>query len=279
MDIRGLFSVRFGKPLRVNREDRADIHDRRRENMKKIDMTRRNFVKSAGGSFFAAVAGSSLALKAIRADAAEAIITQNKQTQAALTPQKALQMLKEGNSRFFQGRMLQRDLTQQVRATGAGQFPFAAIVGCIDSRVPTELVFDQGIGDIFSARVAGNIVDDEVLGSLEFACAVAGSKLIIVLGHTECGAVKGACDDVILGNLTQVLADIKPAVAAVSGFELDRSSKNKGFVQAVADKHVTLTVDRILERSSVLRRMVNLGEIKVVGAMYDVHTGKVTFMA
>lgn len=144
--------------------------------------------------------------------------------------------------------------------------------------MPTELVFDQGIGDTFSARVAGNIVDDEILGSLEFACAVAGSKLIIILGHTECGAVKGACDDVVLGNLTQLLANIKPAVAAVSGFEPDRSSKNKAFVDAVANKHVTLTVERILQRSSVLRHMVNLGEIMVVGAMYDVHTGKVTFM-
>jgi carbonic anhydrase len=252
---------------------------KRRENMKKIDIARRNFVKSAGGSLLAAAAGSGLAFKAIHADAAESVVTQNKQTQAALTPQSALQLLKEGNSRFLKGGILQRDLMKQVKATAGGQFPFAAVVGCIDSRVPIELVFDQGIGDIFSARVAGNIVDDEMLGSLEFACAVAGSKLIIVLGHSECGAVKGACDDVILGNLTKLLADIKPAVAAVSGFETDRSSKNKAFVQAVADKHVTLTVERILQRSSILRHMVNLGEIKVVGAMYDVHSGRVTFMA
>ena len=128
-------------------------------------------------------------------------------------------MLKEGNSRFVQGKMHQRHLMQQVKATGAGQFPFAAIVGCIDSRASNELIFDQGIGDIFSARIAGNFVNDDILGSLEFACAAAGAKLILVLGHTECGAVKGACDDVVLGNLTQTLSNIKPAVAAVSGYD------------------------------------------------------------
>jgi carbonic anhydrase len=174
--------------------------------------------------------------------------------------------------------MMQRNLIQQVAATGSGQFPYAAIVGCIDSRVATELVFDQGIGDIFSARIAGNFVNDDILGSLEFACAAAGAKLILVLGHTECGAVKGACDDVILGNLTQTLVNIKPAVAAVSGYESDRSSKNAQFVQAVAEKNVVLTVERIRRRSPILRGMVDNGQIGLNGAMYDVHTGKVTFM-
>ena len=245
--------------------------------MKTIVTNRRNFLKKAGGSLIAAAAGSSLALSALQAHAAQTAVTQNKQTQDATTPQKALQMLKEGNTRFVQGNMLKRDLMQQVKATGGGQFPFAAIVGCIDSRASNELIFDQGIGDIFSARIAGNFVNDDILGSLEFACAAAGAKLILVLGHTECGAVKGACDDVVLGNLTQTLANIKPAVAAVSGFESDRSSKNNKFVQAVTDKNVVLTVERIRERSPILRGMADKGQIGLAGAMYDVHNGKVTF--
>ncbi len=246
--------------------------------MKTIDTNRRNFIKKAGGSLIAAAAGSSFALTTMQAQAAQSAVTQTKKTQSATTPQKALQMLKEGNARFIQGNMTQRDLMQQVKATGAGQFPFAAIVGCIDSRASNELIFDQGIGDIFSARIAGNFVNDDILGSLEFACAAAGAKLILVLGHTECGAVKGACDDVVLGNLTQTLANIKPAVAAVSGYDSDRSSKNAKFVQTVADKNVVLTVERIRRRSSILRGMVDKGQIGLAGAMYDVHNGKVTFM-
>jgi carbonic anhydrase len=174
--------------------------------------------------------------------------------------------------------MLQRNLMRQVKVTGGGQFPFAAIVGCIDSRVPNEFVFDQGIGDIFSARIAGNFVNDDILGSLEFACALSGAKLILVLGHTECGAVKGACDDVVLGNLTQTLANIKPAVAAVSGYDSDRSSKNNKFVQAVTDKNVVLTIERIRERSPILLGMVDKGQIGLAGAIYNVHSGKVTFL-
>ena len=243
-----------------------------------LDIDRRKFMKKAGGSLLAATVGSSLALSTLKAHAAQSAVDQNKQTQDATTPQKALQMLKGGNARFVQGEMLKRNLMQQVKATGGGQFPFAAIVGCFDSRVPNELIFDQGIGDIFSARIAGNFVNDDILGSLEFACAAAGAKLILVLGHTECGAVKGACDDVILGNLTQTLANIKPAVAAVSGYESDRSSKNAKFVQAVADKNVGLTVERIRKRSPILQGMVDKGQIGLAGAMYDVHNGKVTFM-
>ena len=243
-----------------------------------LDIDRRNFMKKTGGSLLAATVGSSLALPAWRAHAASSAVTQTKQTQSAITPQKALQMLKDGNSRFVQGKMLQRNLMQQVKATGSGQFPFAAIVGCIDSRASNELIFDQGIGDIFSARIAGNFVNDDILGSLEFACAAAGAKLILVLGHTECGAVKGACDDVVLGNLTQTLANIKPAVAAVSGYDSDRSSKNAKFVQAVTDKNVVLTIERIRKRSSILRGMVDKGQIGLAGAMYDVHNGTVKFM-
>jgi len=246
--------------------------------MKSIDTNRRNFIKKAGGSLIAAAAGSSLALTTMQAHAAQSAVTQTKQTQSATTPQKALQMLKEGNSRFIQGKMAQRDLMQQVKATGSGQFPFAAIVGCMDSRASNELIFDLGIGDIFSARVAGNVVNDDILGSLEFACAVAGAKLIVVLGHTECGAVKGACDDVVMDNLTMTLANIKAAVKAVSGYDSNRTSKNKKFVQAVTEKHVALTVERIRRRSPILWGMVNNGQIGLVGAMYDVHNGKVTFI-
>lgn len=241
--------------------------------------SRRSFLKGTGTALFATGAASGLALASKSAPAAQReATTQTKETQAAITPDKALRMLKDGNARFVQGEMLARDYVQQVKATGDGQFPFAAIVGCIDSRAPNELIFDQGIGDIFSARVAGNFVNDDILGSLEFACAVAGAKSIVVLGHTECGAVKGACDDVVLGNLTRTLANIKPAVAAVSGHEADRSSGNAAFVQAVADKNVVLTLERIRERSPILRGMAEKGDIGLAGAMYDVHTGRVTFV-
>jgi len=243
-----------------------------------VDVDRRNIMKKTGGLLLAASVGSSLALSAARAHAAASAVTQTKETQAAITPQKALQMLKEGNTRFVQGKMLKRDLMQQVKATAAGQFPFAAFVSCIDSRESMQLIFDQGIGDIFNARVAGNFVNDDILGSLEFACAAAGARLIVVMGHTECGAIKGACDDIVLGNLTQTLANIKPAVADVSGYDSDRTSKNSKFVQAVAAKNVVFTVGRIRERSPILRDMVDKGQIGLEGAIYDVHTGKVTFM-
>lgn len=246
--------------------------------MNSSDADRRSFLKKAGGSVIAAVAGSSIAFSAGRADAAESAVTQTKQSQAAITPQKALQMLKEGNTRFVQGNMIKRDLMQQVKATAGGQFPFAALISCIDSRESGQFIFDQGIGDIFNARVAGNFVNNDILGSLEFACAVAGAKLIVVLGHTECGAVKGACDDIVMGNLTQTLAKIKPAVAAVAGYESNRTSTNNAFVRAVTDKNVVLTVERIRERSPILRGMVDKGIIGLTGAIYDVHSGKVTFM-
>jgi len=235
-------------------------------------------LKGAGTSLIAAGALAGIGLPARAAYAAQSAATQTKESQAATTPEKALQMLMDGNARFVQGKMLERDYMEQVKATGDGQFPFAAIVGCIDSRASNELIFDQGIGDIFSARVAGNFINDDMLGSLEFACAAAGAKLVVVVGHTECGAVKGACDDVVLGNLTQTLANIKPAVAAVTGHESDRSSGNSAFVQAVADKNVELTMERIRERSPILRGMIDKGDIGLAGAMYDVHTDHVTFL-
>lgn len=204
-------------------------------------------------------------------------ITQTAETQSALTPAEALQMLKDGNERFLAGGMLERDLTAQVAETGAGQFPHSVVLSCIDSRVPPEIVFDQGLGDIFSPRIAGNFVNTDILGSMEFATAAAGSKLIVVLGHTECGAVKGACDHVELGNLTQTLSNIAPAVYATQ-IVGERTSKNKEFVDAVAHNNVEMTVQNILERSSVIRDQVANGQVMVVGAMYDVTTGVVTWL-
>jgi carbonic anhydrase len=205
-------------------------------------------------------------------------ITQTDATQAKMTPEQAVAMLKEGNARFIDESMVDRDLIAQVKQTGSGQYPFAAIVSCIDSRIPTEIVFDQGVGDIFNVRIAGNFVNTDILGSLEFATKVAGSKAIVVLGHTECGAVKGACDNVKLGNLTATLEHIMPAVEGVSGITGDRNSKNKEFVQQVADLNVELTIEKIKSDSDVIREIYENGEVAIIGAMYDVHSGEVTFM-
>lgn len=198
------------------------------------------------------------------------------QAQKAMSADQALTRLKAGNMRFTEGKMLARDLKDQVKASSYAQYPFASVVSCIDSRAGPELVFDQGIGDVFSPRVAGNIINEDILGSLEFASKVAGAKLVVILGHTSCGAIKGACDDVALGNLTGLLAKIKPAVQAVS-YTGDRSSKNKKFVEMVAEANVHKTVKDVLARSPVLRDMAQKGEIKVVGAMLDVGTGVVTW--
>jgi len=202
--------------------------------------------------------------------------TQTKESQSQLTPTKALELLKEGNKRFIENSKQDRDLLQQVQETSTGQHPFAVVLSCIDSRVPAEIIFDQGIGDIFSARVAGNFVNDDILGSMEFACKVAGSKLIVVLGHTSCGAVKGACDDVQLGNLTEMLANLKPAVDAIDT-EGERNSGNAEFVQKVSDKNVELTMEQIKKKSPVLKEMLDEGSIDIVGGMYDVASGKVKF--
>jgi carbonic anhydrase len=203
--------------------------------------------------------------------------TQTQETQKAMTPAEALSRLKEGNARFTANSQIDRDLMQQVRLTGEGQFPFAVVLGCVDSRVAPELVFDQGIGDIFSVRIAGNFVNDDILGSMEFACQVAGAKAIVVLGHSNCGAIMGACDNVQLGNLTGMLSNLKPAVEAVSTPDESRSSQNSEFVQQVADKNVALTIEEIKKRSPVLNNMLETGEIAIEGAMYDVDTGQVNF--
>ena len=206
--------------------------------------------------------------------------TQTAESQSQMTPEMALELLKEGNRRFLRGTPRERKLNQQVIETAYGQYPFASIIGCIDSRVPTSLIFDQGIGSLFSARMAGNIVNDDILGSLEFACKLAGAKLVVVLGHTSCGAVKGACDQAELGNLTALLSKINPAVLAVTEPENPekRTSKNATFVDAVALENVRLTVQNVRTYSNVLRSMEKEGAIKIIGAMYDVATGEVRFL-
>ena len=204
---------------------------------------------------------------------------QTKEMQASMTPEKSLQELKEGNKRFQANHKADRNLKEQVADTSGGQYPFATILSCIDSRVSSELIFDQGIGDIFSARIAGNFVNDDILGSMEFACKLAGTKLIVVLGHTSCGAVKGACDDAKLGKLTGMLEKIKPAVNSVSEPEDPslRNSSNIEFVNKVAEKNVHLTIDKIKADSEVLAAMLKNNEIKIVAGMYDIQSGAVTF--
>ena len=200
-----------------------------------------------------------------------------KETQSHLTPRMALDILKEGNDRFVKNLKAQRDLLGQVNATREGQWPFATILSCMDSRTSAELIFDQGLGDIFSIRIAGNIVNTDIIGSMEFACKVAGSKLIVVLGHTKCGAVKGACDHVEMGNLTALLSKLRPAVEDEIMTKSERNSKNSEFVENVASINVRRTVDAIMERSYILHEMIKKDEIGICGAMYNVETGIVEF--
>lgn len=201
-----------------------------------------------------------------------------KETQISITPEKALQILKEGNQRFTGNSKADRDLLQQVKETSTGQFPFATILSCIDSRTSAELIFDQGMGDIFSIRIAGNILNEDILGSMEFACKAAGSKLLVVLGHTKCGAIYGACNHVEMGNLTTLLQKVKPAIDSETETpEEERTGSNGKFVYNVTEKNVHLTIDRIRKESQILADMEKNGEIKIVGGMYDVETGKVTF--
>jgi carbonic anhydrase len=204
---------------------------------------------------------------------------QTKTTQDQMTPVSALKELVEGNKRFVEKKQLNRDLMQQVAETSTGQYPFATVLSCIDSRVSSELIFDQGIGDIFSVRIAGNFVNEDILGSMEFACKLARTKLILVLGHTACGAVKGACDHARLGNLTALINKIEPAVAAVKepAEESKRNSSNPTFVNDVAKMNVKMTIEAIRTQSQVLKEMEDAGTIHIVGGMYDISTGKVTF--
>ena len=203
--------------------------------------------------------------------------TLTKEMHSAITPAKALELLKDGNKRFVNNLKVNRNLLQQANETSDGQHPFAVILSCIDSRTSAELIFDQGLGDIFSARIAGNIVNEDILGSMEFACKVAGSKIIMVLGHTKCGAVKGACDHVEMGNLTALLSKIQPAVYDEKTVTENRSSSNNEFVEKVSTINVKRTVTAIMERSPILKEMIEKGEIGIVGGTHDITTGEVHF--
>jgi carbonic anhydrase len=203
--------------------------------------------------------------------------TLTKEMQTAITPNRALDLLKEGNKRFVNNLKINRNLLQQANETSDGQHPFAVILSCIDSRTSAELIFDQGLGDIFSVRIAGNVVNDDILGSMEFGCKVAGAKIIVVLGHTKCGAVKGACDNVTLGNITGLIAKIKPAVDQEMTTTDNRNSSNSTFVENVAELNVSVSVKNILIKSSIIADMVKNEEITIVGGVHDISTGEVKF--
>ncbi len=205
--------------------------------------------------------------------------TLTKEMQNAITPSMALELLKDGNKRFVNNLKVNRNLLQQANETSDGQHPFALILSCIDSRTSAELIFDQGLGDVFSVRIAGNIINEDILGSMEFGCKVAGSKIIVVLGHTKCGAVKGACDHVEMGNLTALLSKIRPAVDDETTTIENRNSSNSVFVENVAAINVKRTVASIMQRSPILKEMIEKGEIGIVGGTHDISTGEVTFYA
>ena len=203
--------------------------------------------------------------------------TLNKELQAAITPAMALDLLKEGNKRFVNNLKVNRNLLQQANETSDGQHPFAVILSCIDSRTSAELIFDQGLGDVFSVRIAGNIINEDILGSMEFGCKVAGAKIIVVLGHTKCGAVKGACDHVEMGNLTALLTKIRPAVDDETTVSDNRNSGNAEFVEKVSAINVKRTVKSIIERSPIIKEMLENGEIGIVGGTHDITSGIVSF--
>ena len=203
--------------------------------------------------------------------------TLNKELQNSITPAMAIDILKEGNNRFVSNLKVNRNLLQQANETSDGQHPFAVILSCIDSRTSVELIFDQGLGDVFSIRIAGNILNEDILGSMEFGCKVAGAKVIVVLGHTKCGAVKGACDHIEMGNLTALLTKIRPAVDDEKTTTENRNSANGEFVEKVAALNVKRTVKAITERSPILKDMIESGQIFIVGASHDITTGMVTF--
>ena len=203
--------------------------------------------------------------------------TLTKEIQTSISPKRAIEILKSGNERFVNNLKANRNLLQQVNETSDGQHPFAVILSCIDSRTSAELIFDQGLGDIFSIRIAGNILNDDILGSMEFACKVAGAKAVVVLGHSKCGAIKGACDHVEMGNLTKLLTKIKPAVEAETTIKINRNSKNDEFVEKVAAINVNNILIAINERSPILNEMIKKGEIALLGGMYDIETGVVDF--
>lgn len=203
--------------------------------------------------------------------------TQSKETQENLTPEKAFEILKNGNLRFVNNLKANRNLLEQVNETSEGQFPFATILSCMDSRTSVELIFDQGLGDIFSIRIAGNVLNDDILGSMEFGTKVAGTKILLVLGHTKCGAIIGACDAVKMGKLTQLLDKVKPAIDAEKDTKDNRTGSNENFVNSVAINNIHLVMDQIREQSPIIVDMENQGNVKIVGGLYDLTTGEVTF--
>ena len=206
----------------------------------------------------------------------ERVLTQAEQE--ALTPDEVLQLLKDGNRRFVSGSVTSRDHSAQVREAAGGQFPKAMILSCVDSRIPVEDVFDRGIGDIFVARVAGNFENTDILGSMEFATKVSGAKLILVMGHEDCGAIKAAIDQAKLGNITEMLENIKPAVESLSDYEGDQTSANPEFVHLVAKANVRLTMADIRKRSGIIKGMEAQGQLAIAGALYDMKTGAIEFL-
>jgi carbonic anhydrase len=204
--------------------------------------------------------------------------TQTRETQNTLTPDMAIQILKDGNQRFIHNLKANRNLLEQVNETSTGQFPFAVILSCIDSRTSAELIFDQGLGDIFSIRIAGNILNEDILGSMEFACKLGGSKLVMVLGHSKCGAITGACNHANLGNLTALLNKIKPAIEQETVTTENRTGSNPTFVQNVTELNVKLTLNRVRNESPILADMERNGEIKIISGLYDVESGEVNFI-
>ena len=231
---------------------------------------RRTFCKTVGIAAAVGLAGASVGSVPAYADL-------TKEQRDKLTPAEIIEQMKAGNERFRAGKPKHRDLMSEAKATAKGQYPAAIVFGCVDSRVPAEVVLDYGIGDIFSGRVAGNIADEDIMGSMEFACKAAGAKVVLVMGHTACGAIKGAIDDVKLGNLTALLAKIRPAVEATQ-YSGERTAKNYAFVDAVARKNVELTIAKIREQSPVLRELESSGSIKIAGSMYNLETGVVEFL-
>lgn len=232
---------------------------------------RRGFCKAVGAATAVGVVVASLGSALAHADL-------TKEQRDKMTADEIIQQMKAGNERFRSGKQQHRDLMREAKATAKGQYPAAIVFSCVDSRAPAELILDFGIGDIFSSRVAGNVADEDVLGSMEFACKVAGSKVVLVMGHTACGAIKGAIDEVQLGNLTALLGKICPAVEATQ-YTGERSAKNYAFVDAVARKNVSLTIANIRKKSSVLRDLESSGSIKIAGSMYNLETGIVEFFA
>ena len=232
---------------------------------------RRDFCKAVGVATAAGVVGASLGSMLAHAD-----LTQEQRDK--MSPDEIIQEMKAGNERFRAGKPRHRDLMAEAKATAKGQYPAAIVFSCVDSRAPAELILDFGIGDIFSSRIAGNIADEDVMGSMEFACKAAGAKVVLVMGHTACGAIKGAIDGVQLGNLTALLAKIRPAIEATR-YTGERSAKNYSFVDAVARTNVSMTIANLRGKSSVLRELESKGSIRMSGAMYNLETGAVEFLA